>query len=75
MGEDPSTDARLSEIHRDVRALGDKVDRLLIGRPASEGLISRVTRLEERQGGLRAAVAWLFALLCAGLGVVGYRQH
>lgn len=56
---------RLEAIHKDVKDLGDKVDRLLVGENGQHGLIDRVARIEERQTWLSTACVLVSGFISA----------
>ncbi len=62
--DEPSLLQVINHLHR----IDDKLDRVLIGSPGDEGLLTRVARIEERQG---RGAAWFWAACCAGLAVGG----
>lgn len=59
----------LQRIEQRVNQLDQKIDRLLVGGPGDEGLLTRVARVEERQGRIAAFYAWVLA---AGAAIMAW---
>lgn len=54
-----------SEIKRELRALNDKFDRLLVGRDGSDGVIPRMSRIESQQSTHATILAWIIGSVVA----------
>lgn len=80
MGDAPQSDieSRLSAIQGDVREMRTKLDRLLVGENGTDGLFTRVVRVEDRQDALAWFCRWIGAAV-AGLAAVivpgWFKQH